>query len=331
MTDADAGAIPVSANECAEIRRRRRTGETLAAIASDLGRTGATVSRHARGGERCPHDPEVVGVPVASNQPPWEGPVTAEECAEIRRRRRAGESVAGIADDLERGKPTISRHARGSDRCSHDPEEVGPPVAGRITAEVCADIRQRRREGETVAGIADDLEQTEATVSRHSLGDDGCNHDPEEVGPPVTGDLPRPPGISTEECAEIRQRRRNGETLVEVADTLNRSAAAVSRHATGAEECEHDSEEVGSSVTGRVSTGNRRTAISPPECAATRARRRAGQTLVEVADALDRSPVAVSRHARGGDGCDHDREVVGATVTGRTGGPAQTPSSDLDS
>ena len=244
--------------------------------------------------------------------------VSANKCAEIRRRRRANEPVTRIAGDLERGKPTISRHARGGDRCSYDPEEVGPPVAGRITAEVCADIRQRRHDGETVAAIADDLGQTEATVSRHSLGDDGCNHAPEEVGRPVTGDLPRPPSITAEECAEIRQRRRNGETLEEVAATLDRSGAAVSRHATGTEGCEHGPEEVGSPVTGRMSTGNRRAAISAPECAAIRARRRAGQTLVEVADALDRSRSSVSHHARGAGGCEHDREVMGATVTGRT-------------
>ena len=319
----DAGAIPVSANECAEIRRRRRTGDTLAAIASDLGRSGGTVSRHARG-EQCPHDPEVVGVPVASDQAPGEGPVTAEECAEIRRRRRASEPVTRIAGDLERGAPTISRHARGGDRCSHDPEEVGPPVAGRITAEVCADIRQRRHDGETVAAIADDLGQTEATVSRHSLGGDGCNHDPEEVGRPVTGDLPRPPGITTEECAEIRQRRREGETLEEVAATLDRSGTAVSRHATGdPQACDHDPEVVGDPVTGRMSTGLGGGTITPPECAAIRARRRAGQSLVAVADALDRSRSSVSHHARGAGGCDHDPEMVGQPVIGRSDRPTE--------
>lgn len=313
----DPRTIPVSATECAEIRRRRREGETLTAIADDLGRTGATVSYHARGGGGCSHDPAVVGVPVDSDQPPWDGPVTAEECATIRQRRRNGEPVAALVDDLGRSEGTISRHARGGDRCSHDPEEVGPPVAGRITTEVCAAIRQRRRDGETLAAIADDLGQTNATVSRHSLGGDGCNHDPEEVGAPLTSTQPQAPGIDADECAEIRQRRRDGETLEAVANALDRSKAAVSRHATGAEGCDHDPETVGSSVTGQQSTGLGGAAITAPECAAIRARRRARQTLVEVADALDRSRSSVSHHARGAGGCEHDPEVVGAPVAGR--------------
>ena len=113
----------------------------------------------------------------------------------------------------------------------------------------------------------------------------------------------------------MRRLRRDGETLETVADALGRSVTAVSRHTTGAEGCNHDPERVGEPVTAEMSTGHRRDAITPPECAAIRARRRAGQTLVAVADALDRSRSSVGDHAQGAGGCDHDRGVVGAPVT----------------
>ena len=182
-------ARPVSTDECAEIRRRRRDGETVVAIATDLDINDATVSRHARGDERCSHDPNVVGPPVF-------GEVTVEECAIIRLRRRANETVTAIADDLGRSTAAVSRHATGAKQCDHDPAVVGPAVEGRyyggapdiegVTVAECAAIRARRRTGQSLAAMAELLDRSIGTVSAHTRGDENqCSHDPNVVGPPL--------------------------------------------------------------------------------------------------------------------------------------------------
>lgn len=52
-------------------------------------------------------------------------PVTADECAEFRRRVRSGECATDVArdPDTDRSPPTVLHHARGD--CSHDVDE--PP------------------------------------------------------------------------------------------------------------------------------------------------------------------------------------------------------------
>jgi hypothetical protein len=184
-------AVPVSTAECAEIRRRRRTGETTIEIGADLSIVNEVVSRHARGDERCSHDPEEVGPPVF-------GELTADECAEIRRRRRADETAVAIAEDLGRSRTAVSRHATGAKQCDHDSDDVGEPVfgpgggpwgrgRGGVSPGDCAAIRTRRRVGESLADIGEMLDRSLGTVSEHARGGDQCSHDPAVVGPPVSG------------------------------------------------------------------------------------------------------------------------------------------------
>lgn len=47
-------------------------------------------------------------------------PVTADECAHIRERARAGQPCAGIAADEGRHPDTIERHATGNCECNVD-------------------------------------------------------------------------------------------------------------------------------------------------------------------------------------------------------------------
>ena len=180
-------------------------------------------------------------------------PVSTDECAEIRRRRCDGETVVAIASDLDINDSTVSRHARGDERCSHDPEEVGSAVVGEIAADECAEIRQRRQAGETVTSIADSFGRTRTAISRHATGAKQCNHDPADVGEPVHGPGGGPighgrGGVSPGDCASIRARRRVGESLTDVAELLDRSLGTISEHARGEDQCSHDPAVVGPPV-----------------------------------------------------------------------------------
>ena len=189
-------AVPVSAAECAAIRRRRRAGETTTDIGADLGITSATVSRHARGDERCPHDSEEVG-------PPFFSEIRADECAAIRERRRAGQTVTAIAHDLGRTRTAVSHHATDATQCHHDPDDVGEPVVGSggagrpgphdaaLSPGDCAAIRARRRVGESLEAVAELLDRSTGTISEHARGGHQCSHDPAVVGPPLDDAPPK--------------------------------------------------------------------------------------------------------------------------------------------
>lgn len=91
-----------------EIRRRYRSGETLASIGSSYGVSGRTVSmripdedRHTEGRHR-----NGAGKPL----------LTSEQNAEIRRMYRDGKSMAQIAQRFDISKPTVSARLTPEDR-----------------------------------------------------------------------------------------------------------------------------------------------------------------------------------------------------------------------
>jgi DNA-binding NarL/FixJ family response regulator len=111
----------MSPETCAKVRQRAHDGDTPIEMADDdteIQWSAGTIRHHARGD--CSH--KIDTTPVASPPRHTHPPLTAEECARIRRRRAAGVEVPTIADEMDCGASTINTHANG--RCSHESAET---------------------------------------------------------------------------------------------------------------------------------------------------------------------------------------------------------------
>jgi hypothetical protein len=109
--------------------------------------------------------------------------VSVENCAMLR--ERVGKSrPKTVAGTVPWSRDTVARHAHG--RCSHDDVGVAPappatPKASQrgdvISRDECDEIRERVQAGEPQAVVAQALERSPASVSRHASG--GCPHSAE--------------------------------------------------------------------------------------------------------------------------------------------------------
>jgi hypothetical protein len=85
--------------------------------------------------------------------------ISEKECAEMRYRRRAGQSINRVVDEMGRSTAAITIHARGAQGCHHDQAIVGPPARqwtrGRdIEVEVPETITAER--AEVMVGLRDE-------------------------------------------------------------------------------------------------------------------------------------------------------------------------------
>ena len=105
-----------------------------------------------------------------------------------------------------------------------------------VTAQMCQRWRERVRDGDDPADIAEGYDVHEMTVREHVRG--GCNRHPDD-----NAIEPNRHPIGPEECARIRRTRAAGEaTQAELAEEYGVSQPAIHHHEHG--NCDHDLPEV---------------------------------------------------------------------------------------
>lgn len=119
--------------------------------------------------------------------------ISAQTCIRIRNRLRIGGTVAEVAERLDVGKTTVSKHAAGKCSCPHDHarvvkgwhtthrEDDGDGDA-RLPAVECKNIREQLLAGDTVSDIARDSLACKSTIRRHARGK--CSHETDRYAHP---------------------------------------------------------------------------------------------------------------------------------------------------
>jgi len=125
-----------------------------------------------------------------TNNPSFASSITAARCQTFRERAREGETPTDLAEEFGHHKSTIYQHLR--DECHHhsgdipglekgwyetsrDPETAVGANAY-LSARTCGQIRRELLSGTSVSAVAERLDVSGKSVSRHGKGDCGHGH-----------------------------------------------------------------------------------------------------------------------------------------------------------
>lgn len=158
----------------------------------------------------------------------------------------------------------------------------------RVTASECADIRRRYREIENIAEVADIVGRSKQTVSTHLKGQ--CAHDIDEE--PIQPSVIK---IDEEDCAEIRERVRDGAGYRDLVDEYEVNYKTIGNHAVG--RCSHDID---------TQPKEKQPEMTAEECAEIRRRSRE-ESYTEIAKDSRFSEQSLYVHGRGD--CQHGIDI----------------------
>lgn len=158
----------MSVIECRDVRDRYVAGESVETLQASTGRRWKTLVRHLTG--NCSHDESVDAPTVAKQEILRRDPVTASECAQLRRGAREAASVMAYADTVDREYQVVLAHVNGE--CAHDVDEPPREPGDRrqdISHEDCQAIRQAYRSSPETefSEIAKEYDCSPTTVERH--------------------------------------------------------------------------------------------------------------------------------------------------------------------
>lgn len=167
----------VGAAECQTIRDRYAAGESVDTIGEWSGRRWSTLVRHLTG--NCSHQRPVEAPTVEKQDILERDPVTAQECAQLRRGVRDADSVMAHADTIDHDYQSVLAHVNGE--CTHEVEEPPREPNDRsrdISPLDCQDIRETYRSGVDVefSDIAEEYGCSTTTIERHVTF--RCTHPP---------------------------------------------------------------------------------------------------------------------------------------------------------
>jgi len=155
-------------------------------------------------------------------------------CAEWRSAYRDGKLSTELAEDVQWSKSAILYHLRGD--CSHENGTEPVTMASSALSEgACRRIRRKADQGNNPSELAKEMDLSFDAVVAHALGE--CDHS--NTAPTLTRDefYDRMP-VSRRDCAEIRARVKDTETVETVANELPWAYPTVLRHANG--DCNHE-------------------------------------------------------------------------------------------
>lgn len=173
--DHSAGAV-VDPRRCSVARELARDGVSYAEIGRFFETNANVVRHHAVGDCTCGQFHSAPAFDEPRQAPRYE--VALDECAEWRRRARAGTTAVKISSTIPATRVSVQRHAYGRCNCEHDEPPVETPPAGvKTTVDDCRAWREHVREtGGSPSALAADLPWSKQTVIYHAYG--RCKCDP---------------------------------------------------------------------------------------------------------------------------------------------------------
>ena len=170
----------MSVSECRDVRDRYHAEGSIEKLQSSTGRRWKTLLRHLTGS--CSHNESVEAQTVAKEEILRRDPVSADECAQLRRGSRDAASVMAYADTVDRRYQVVLAHVNGE--CNHDVDEPPRESLYRrhdISKSDCQTIRKAYRSSSEIvfSEIAEEYNCSPTTVERHVTF--RCSHPPEDL------------------------------------------------------------------------------------------------------------------------------------------------------
>lgn len=226
--DTDGYRSPITADECSRIRQLRKDGHSRADVASKVGCSGKTVTRHSTG--ECSHDVDRLNIQQFSK-------IDEEECSRIRQLREDGYTAQEVADEVGCGKRAVTRHSTGE--CSHESAQDAITTTVGLSDDECSAIREMYRSGTPYATIESETGHGRGTISKHVRGD--CQHEAADENL-IGDDVPKRVGspVDKARCDEMRALRAEGLRTEEIAEHVDLSVSNTRKHIKG--RCGHHDE-----------------------------------------------------------------------------------------